>query len=134
MSYTDQLVDSLVALTSISPETVSPVVGVRLVKVDETPYGVFYEGKGSGRIKMARLTLNKDGPGWLLPVYFNLDQAETEKDIDRTRYGAETNMSINPNMGDEGVIVHSHLYWGYKLSFGFTYKTKRIFQCVLGRD
>jgi hypothetical protein len=126
MSRVDSLVDKVVAMPAVTPETAGAAVGVRLIKQDENPYAEWFQGEGRNRLARAGLRLDKNGPGWCLWVDFKLDPPIFEKDMDLGRYGEVKDIAPNPNIPPEGAATYTYDYRGYGISFTFTSSTKRL--------
>jgi hypothetical protein len=126
MSLVDSLVDKVIALPAVTPETAGAAVGIPLAKEDENPYAQFYQGEGRDRLGRAGLRLDKDGPGWNLWVDFNLDPPLFVKDLDLARYGKAKDIHPNPHIPPEGATTHTYDYRGFGISFRFTWATERL--------
>jgi hypothetical protein len=134
MNSVESLIEAVIALPAVSAETAGSVVGVSLVKKDESPYAEFFRGEGRGRLGSVGLRLDKDSPGWNLWVDFNPDPPLFEKDMDLARYGKEKDVHPNPDIPPEGATTYTYDYRGSGISLRFTSATKRLLGVVIQKS
>ncbi|MGC4069159.1 MAG: hypothetical protein QM784_31830 [Polyangiaceae bacterium] len=124
----------IVELREITPERIAAIIGVRFSRDDESPYAEFFLARGSEPNFVARLTIDKNNPGWLLSVEFGVDYPFSRNDMDLARFGRPLKTTTNPDTGPEGVSSYIYRYRDLKLVLAFTSATERLAYFVLERE
>ncbi|MGC4069162.1 MAG: hypothetical protein QM784_31845 [Polyangiaceae bacterium] len=133
MSDIDSLIDRIVALATIRTDTVGAILSVAFALDHENPYARFYKGDGSGRIKSARMRLDKDGPGWAITACFDIDDPYHETELELARYGSIVDIQLFPDWRPEGGVGLAYKHGEYGLLFCFTSESRRLLEFLISK-
>jgi hypothetical protein len=133
VSDIDTLIESILALAAINTNTVGALVSVKFALSHENPYARFYEGRSNGRLTNARMRLDKDGPGWAITAYFDIENPYHEDEIELSRYGSIVSVQMFPDRRPEGGIGLACRYGEYGLLFCFTSESRRLQELVISK-
>lgn len=134
MDRAELLIDKIVGLREITPERVAAIIGIQFTREDESPYAEFFLARGGEPNCVARLTMDKSDPGWLLSVELGAEYPLHRSDMDLDRFGRTLKCTANPDAGPEGVSSYTYRYCELKLVLAFTSATERLAYFVLERE
>ena len=102
-------------------------VGATFKQTEENPYWTFYEFELSdGPFARGDFRLSKAGGQALLSLWAREEPALVEADLDLRPWGEVRNIDVNPRIQPEGTYAYIYDVSGLKVSFQFTYNSKRL--------
>jgi hypothetical protein len=130
-----QLVDSVLYLPGISPESVGQAIGVYFQELTakESPTTKFFRAVDVGGFSLVTFQFAKDGPTWVLNCTYNLAFGRHPAASIQWELGPRIRTGVLPRMGPEGCSVHEFSYSGLTVTFHITIKTQVVYSVVLKR-
>jgi hypothetical protein len=126
MMETQQTIDGLLSLGQPTPNDVSDVLGVPLLKAETSPYWDAYEGGPAGSFFNVCLKIGRADATWLLFLQYEPSRAPQRDALDLRPYGPVVDVEVNPRIPPEGTQSFKYEYRGVSVFFEFTAVTQRL--------
>lgn len=121
------LIKSLLDVPALDLAGFESVLGTSLSKTDENPSWAFYQFSPKDESFMpCDLRIAKHKPAALVSLWLKEGEEPAQDDFPLSEWGEPIDIDINPDLGPEGTFAYVYQAGQARLSFQFTYTTRRL--------
>lgn len=121
------LIKSLLDVPTLDLSGFESVLGTPLSKTDENPSWAFYQFTPKDEsLARSDIRIAKNKPAALVSLWFKEGEELAQDDFSLSEWGEPIDIDINPDLGPEGTFAYVYQAGQARLSFQFTYTTRRL--------